>query len=75
MSKHELMQCQQCAYWGRDFEGACDKPDSIDKRSQATGQQMAIYADAADDTDLEFRLMTGPEFGCVLFQPTAHNTR
>lgn len=30
---------------------------------------MGIYAYALDDTDLEIEIVTGPEFGCVAFEP------
>lgn len=78
--------CKNCKHWqlkeiGPYFGpktkatyGACDGIDYGDKPANDT--QAAIFADADDDSNLTAELITGPEFGCVLFcqkEPCADN--
>lgn len=67
--------CKDCRFWD-DYSYAAymnrRKPDNhkrcdaVETRG-AKGISLEIYA--SDDTGLEGDLITGPDFGCVLFSP------
>ena len=57
--------CENCRWWGVDYEGVCDLPDTVDKHKYSI--VFDIMATALDDSGLEAQLITGPDFGCVLF--------
>lgn len=53
-----MERCKNCVFWD---QGECRQVDST--------EQFRIDVKVADDHNLEVKLMTGPEFGCVEFQP------
>ena len=57
--------CKNCKHWGRDYKGVCDYPNVI-QDDMDTQFEVDIRAD--DDQGLEFRLVTGPYFGCIKFK-------
>lgn len=60
------MRCNVCQFW--DSDGYCDRVDQW--RSPIV---FDIDVEVSDDTGLRARLKTGPDFGCVLFQPKPTN--
>ena len=61
-------RCKNCRWWGRDWEGVCDFVNTI-MADEDTATMFVVEATAADDTGLEAVLKTGPEFGCIHFNP------
>ena len=75
--------CKNCKWWGREYANTCDAPQSdilsVSKRkddwfphtehSVKNSAGFSIYANADDDQGLTASLITGPDFGCVQFQP------
>lgn len=76
--------CKNCKWWGAAWHGVCDAPQSdittrsarlpfpshLEKiREPKDSAGFSIEATAADDTDLNAYLVTGPDFGCVKFAP------
>lgn len=55
----KLRVCQNCEYWGREYENVCDNDG---------GDKAEIKVSADDDSGLVANLVTQPDFGCVLFQ-------
>ena len=56
--------CKDCKFWGVDYDGDCDRVGYHEN-----GPVMFdYYVNANDDSGLEFRLLTGPDFGCVHFE-------
>ena len=60
-----MQACKTCKWWGRDWRGCCGFVDTI----QSGPTKVEVYAHAADDHNLEARLQTGPEFGCIHHAP------
>lgn len=61
------MTCETCKFWGRYYEGACDRVGDLHtERDQSRRFELKLYAD--DDQGLEGLLMTGPKFGCIQWQ-------
>jgi len=60
------MNCKTCKWWLAS--GECDRVNSLPYLPAR--QRFEIEAQADDDSGLTVRLLTGPEFGCVL-----HETR
>ena len=69
--------CKDCRWWVNDNElrfkkviawNECGAIDMTTTKGVVTGAGALVYADAADDTNLSAMLMTGPMFGCVLFE-------
>lgn len=58
-----MEKCKHCKFWGKDFEGVCDRVNH-----SGIEKIISIWSYASDDTGLETRLVTGPDFGCVLFE-------
>lgn len=73
------MNCANCKFWEAHQTtntGTCDLPDMLgyDIKSKKDEELkdiagMAIFADAADDTNLIAKLLTGANFGCLKFTP------
>lgn len=66
-----MNRCSNCRWWGRVYHGACDRVDSEDGTVTTLSQtriglQFEVQATADDDQGLTARLLTGPNFGCVL---------
>lgn len=61
--------CRHCKYWGVEYFGVCDRTDNTDH-----GTVFKLQATADDDQGLDAKLVTGPDFGCVLFAPIAQRT-
>lgn len=68
------MKCKNCVYWERrDYgkEGVvheCLVHDSTEYNGQVEDDGIAYYIHLADDTDLLFGIITGPEYGCLKFK-------
>ena len=61
-------RCKNCRWWGRVYERRCDFVDtSFADENKATTFNIVVTAD--DDQGLEAVLKTGPEFGCIHFNP------
>jgi len=64
-----MKKCKDCKWWGVDFEGVCDFPDTIQGgKSFDDGYGMEIKVSADDDQGLDARLHTGKNFGCINFK-------
>ena len=71
--------CKDCKHWehhSEDFYGKnlkewheCEAVGGADYDEKIPDDGFALYADAADDTDLSSGLKTGPMFGCFKFLP------
>ena len=61
-----MSTCSACKHWDKESGGACDRTDILPDLSPE--KKFEIDASAADDTNLMARLLTGPDFGCVLFE-------
>ncbi len=65
--------CKNCKFWERPGgqSGQCTKVDgSVGDRTLVSDRlRVDIYATMLDDSGLYTELLTGPDFGCVLFQP------
>jgi len=59
--------CKDCRHWQN--KSTCGLAEFVEKREKLAGDAFGVYAGAADDTNLEFDLKTGPLFGCVKFEP------
>lgn len=67
--------CKDCKYWetyGNSFYyptewKECDRPDRVMRYDPTKDDEVALYADALDDSGLTAGLKTGPMFGCVHF--------
>lgn len=62
------MFCKNCRFWGAYIEGACDRVGFLLLNEHKNPRRFHISAFADDDQGLEAQLITGPEFGCVLFE-------
>lgn len=60
-----MKTCKTCRWWGRDWQGCCALVDDIFQGARG----FEIRATASDDHNLEARLVTGPDFGCILHEP------
>lgn len=60
-----MNRCKNCAHWGVWSEGVCDR-ESQTQHDPETFFEIECYA--SDDTGLTYKLVTGPEFGCVQFK-------
>lgn len=56
--------CKTCWWWGREYACACAFIGTTLAEQSAT-LFIRIEATAADDTNLEAHLYTGPDFGCI----------
>lgn len=52
--------CKTCKYWGVDRPGECDLVGRVDGE-----KTFEIQVRVADDHNLDYRLITGPNFGCI----------
>ncbi len=67
-----MKACRTCKYWGIDREGQCDYIDLCPDKSATAAW---IDVGAADDSGLDARLMTGPNFGCSHHKVSPGKTR
>lgn len=69
----EQNTCQNCEFWIKNQKknnGACDFVDTIPGEkafNNGHGAELDIYVH--DDSGLFASLVTGPNFGCVNFEP------
>lgn len=68
--------CKDCKHWhvalGHTTWNTCEAVDSGVEHDQVIpDDSFAMYADASDDSGLDYGLKTGPLFGCIKFQPRA----
>ena len=61
--------CERCKWWGREYPGACDFVDTL-HATKDEASMFTIKAWALDDSGLETRLITGPQFSCIKFEGT-----
>lgn len=74
-----MKKCKTCIYWGgiyvpkngvADCEAADWMIDDFAERGlNMDADEMAIHADASDDSGLTALLVTGEDFGCTLHSP------
>jgi len=60
--------CSNCVYWGDYYEGCCDFIDTINGERVADTTGCQIIVKVSDDSGLETRLKTGPDFSCPNFK-------
>ncbi len=64
--------CKTCKYWNVSYNitdgvSDCDRPDC--KPDPDKKKTFDIVASADDDSNLHVKLMTGEDFGCILYEP------
>ena len=59
--------CKNCREWADDDSGTCGYEGTI--RAENPDNGFHIECEAADDYGLWWRLVTGPEFGCIHWAP------
>lgn len=64
--------CKNCKFWGKDNKGVCDRTDRSNTPDNLT---FNVEATAWDDSGLESWLVTGRDFGCVLFEEKTRRKR
>lgn len=60
--------CKNCKFWN---DGQCERVDNRDEGfgwSQNPAIRFEVEIKADDDSGLGYRLITGPDFGCVRFE-------
>ena len=64
--------CKTCKFW---VDGCCDMIDFTDPRSKKPkpSNHFEVDVTVSDDTGLDVRLRTGPDFGCVLHEDLVVN--
>ena len=62
-----MKTCKTCKYWGRYIRTYCDN-DGTDFHGNCKLNGFEVIATAADDTNLQVNLKTGPDFGCILHE-------
>ena len=67
----EPATCKTCVFWEHrtPYHGKTISICELAERHEKEAQRFYVFADSADDTGLESRLETGPDFGCVLHRP------
>jgi hypothetical protein len=60
--------CKDCEYWAHDTWDDCDRVLFDRVGDENDPAKFSYHVDASDDQGLEFRLIVGPEFGCVHFE-------
>ena len=55
--------CKDCRFWGVHVDRVCH----FDGEDLMPDEQFYIDYSANDDTGLDFRLITGPNHGCIRF--------
>lgn len=58
-----MEKCKTCIYWE---DGNCDL---VNVNQQSPQTRFEIEVTVADDYNLEYKLLTGPDFGCLLHKP------
>lgn len=58
--------CETCRYWDK-YDRTCGAAEWVDKGKHVIKDTLAFYAQASDDQGLSAAIVTGPKFGCVLF--------
>jgi hypothetical protein len=59
-------RCKNCRFWD---DGVCDGGDWEENPLRDNSRLFFIDVTVADDHNLNVKLKTGPEFGCVRFEP------
>lgn len=78
----KIGNCKDCKYWEAHIDmrnkqwNSCEAARWVDFDEQIGDTDLAVYADAIDDSGLQCGIKTGPMFGCVKYQqrPTKENT-
>lgn len=60
--------CRNCRWWGREYEGCCDFIDTTHSERVANTTGCTIVVKVLDDSGLDARLKTAPNFSCPNFQ-------
>lgn len=65
--------CKDCVHWHRFLKsekfGTCEKVDYFKNEYKEVGSGgFAIIIETPDDQGLDYKLQTGPLFGCILFE-------
>jgi hypothetical protein len=59
--------CKNCKWWDRTYDSVCDL---VSYDTDGVGDaESAFHVDVLDDSGLNVLFVTGPEFGCVRFDP------
>ncbi len=63
--------CKDCKHWhvalGHSNWNTCEYPKTVEYDQKIGDAEFAFYADAHDDSGLDYGLKTGPLFGCIKF--------
>lgn len=66
--------CKDCVHWYKfsksDKVGTCEKVEYFENEDKETSESgFAFIVDTPDDQGLDYKLQTGPLFGCLAFTP------
>lgn len=67
-------QCKDCAHWYRLSKsaktGTCEEVSTFENEDKEPDENgFALIVDTLDDQGLQYKLQTGPLFGCLAFSP------
>lgn len=62
--------CKTCRWWDRYGSGECGRVDDTEEFSPVvTPMTFTMAVSVSDDSGLSLKLVTGPDFGCLLHTP------
>ena len=59
--------CKDCKFWDIDYDGECERVGYADIDLDDSSFELECGAD--DDQGSYAKLITGPNFGCIKFEP------
>lgn len=68
--KKEMNNCKNCQWWDSDWTWKDGSAECLKEGRNREGSPARFEIDwsVSDDSGLQVRLVTGAEFGCVLFE-------
>lgn len=60
-----MKTCKTCKFW----DGECNRVEFIHEGKGNKSEPLIIRVDVSDDTGLDVRMVTSPDFGCILHEP------
>ena len=62
--------CKNCHWWVQDYYNECARFGFTDDRHEAPpADELLVLVSVSDDYGLRVGMKTGPDFGCVKFEP------
>lgn len=67
------MHCKNCVFWS--YDGSCESVDVSESKAElkalkdVSSSHLVVDVHVADNHGLSVKLRTGPDFGCVRFDP------